>query len=348
MNVLRSGGQEQACMTDGRDGERIPSRIYDGPVGLRRASIHPEDLTDDWSLAGCPTVEFEGADRPAIGGIPLLVKLGKGGMGYVYAGIDPETGDEVAVKVMPRVLQEQHKSAVARFLREARLAAELDSPHIVRVMRVEHDEITKAHYLVMECVSGMAASEWVDGLVAAGHDGAPEDQALDVAIATCKGLAVAHAAGVIHRDVKPENILLPAAGDDVNCTAAKLADLGLARPADDDENLTVTATALGTAGYMAPEQLENAKAAKPASDVFSLGASLYALLAGGAPFAAKSSIMAIMNTMKGEYPPLGRKRPDVSAATIALIERCLSKDPTARPVDGAALLEDLEGCRAAL
>jgi serine/threonine protein kinase len=323
----------------GRDGARAASgpqsRILSTPVGLRRASTHPEFLLEDWTLQGCATVSFEGEDRPAIGGIPLLAKLGRGGMGYVYCGLHPDLGIEVAVKVLPRSMEEEHASAVERFLREGRLASKLDSPHVVRVLDVGRDDDAHVYFLVMECIVGRTAGQWVEQLTTAG---APEASVIEVGLAAARGLAAAHEIGVIHRDVKPDNILIPdnADGEPV-CADAKITDLGLARLREDTLDLTRTATALGTAGYIAPEQLKNAKAASTQADVFSLGATLYGLLTGDAPFAAESSVLAILNTINGQFRPLRERRPEVRPAVAELIERCLAPEPEDRFANGAEI-----------
>jgi serine/threonine-protein kinase len=191
----------------------------------------------------------------------------------------------------------------------------------------------------------MTAGRWIEERVAAGHVGAPEDTALEVALAAAKGLATAHAGTVIHRDVKPDNILIPCDDDGTPRFAnAKLTDLGLARMTDDKLDLTRTSTALGTAGFIAPEQLKNAKAASPRADVFSLGATLYGFLTGDAPFAAESSVMAILNTINGQFAPVRERRPDASDAIVGVIERCLRPDAADRYADGADLAEALRGC----
>jgi len=317
------------------------SSVFEGPVGLRRASRHPETLTGEWSLDGCETVVFEGEERPSIAGIPLLVKLGSGGMGVVYCGIDPEDGSEVAVKVMPRSIQAQHATALERFIREGQLATQIRSDHLVSVRRVGEDSHTHAHYLVMECVAGMTAATWVEKFAEGRGTGGPIADALAVVIAAARGLAAAHDADIVHRDVKPENVLIPVVDDVPQCDKAKLSDLGLAKPFEPRLDLTATATGLGTAGFMSPEQLEDAKRVTAAADVFSLGATLYSLLTGSAPFRGASSVMAIVNTMKGEFPPLRSKRAAVSGELEALVHRCLTRDATQRPQNGAELLAAL-------
>jgi serine/threonine-protein kinase len=328
-------------------GSEEPTTVI--PGGMTLADVEEQMAGDDWCLDRCERVVWHGRELPAIGGIPLVAKLGKGGMGHVYRGIDPVGGGEVAVKVLPESSKLKDAAAEDRFLREAQLAAELGSEHVVRVLHAGEDAFTGAQYLVMECVRGISAREWLATHEASGRDGVDERLALEVCIASARGLVVAHDAGVIHRDLKPGNILLPMDGDgNVHCELGKLADLGLARATGGDENLTATATALGTAGFMAPEQLENAKESTPAVDLFGLGATLYALLTGVAPFAHSSSVQAILNTINVHYAPVRELRADVSRCTAALVARCLQKDPLDRYADARALLGGLETCRAAL
>ncbi len=338
-------------VSDARQDGSEPHRTqeYQGPVGLRGSTIRLQDLTSEWTLAECARTLFQGEERPTLGGIVLVAKLGRGGMGYVFRGVHPDTGDEVAVKVLPRAVHDGHEQALARFLREGRLAAELNHPNVVRVQSVGQDKRTEAYYLVMECIRGMTAGAWVRTFVDEGASGAPEIDSLDIIIAACRGVAAAHAAGIIHRDIKPDNILLPVDDDGtVGHANAKVTDLGLARFVEDHDGLTKSATGLGTAGVMAPEQLENAKHATAAADVFSLGATLYVLLTGAPPFEGTSLVMVIMNTMRGKFASLAEKRPDVDAELVGVVERCLARAPADRYADADELLVRLEAIRARL
>jgi tetratricopeptide (TPR) repeat protein len=174
----------------------------------------------------------------------------------------------------------------------------------------------------------------------------PEAEVLQVGCATCEGLAAAHAQGVVHRDIKVDNILLPWAvpGRDVNLRGAKLADLGLGRSQEQGQTLTGTQATLGTPGYMAPEQASDARRAGPPADVFSLGATLYALLTGQAPFVGSSAFDVLLATAQKPHAPLHEFRPDVSAPTAAVIDRCLQKVPEQRYRDAMELLGALRGC----
>src|SRR5262249_15468963 len=158
-------------------------------------------------------------------------------------------------------------------------------------------------------------------------------------IAATTGLAAAHAQDVVHRDVKPDNILVPSRDERPLYESAKLADLGLARPAGvSGASLTGAQLAMGTPGYIAPEQAMNAREAGKHADVFSRGATLYALLVGEPPFTGESVTAIVLKTIQGDHRPLREMRADASVATAALVDSCLAKDPSERPDDAAALL----------
>lgn len=314
---------------------------------LKRLSVPAQDLSGDKLLLAAPRVAFEGRSVPALGGIPLLAKIGQGGMGAVYYGIHPRLYLEVAVKVLPFHLAEETPELVSRFLREARIAAQVKSPHLVGVLDVDEDQ--GLHYLVMEYVQGISAAGYLRNLRAAGHAGMPEPIALDICLAAAEGLRAAHAKGIVHRDVKPENILVPRSDDGRWLFSdSKLADLGLARGESQGQSLTGTQAHMGTPGYMAPEQARDAKTAEAPSDVFGLGASLYALLAGQAPFIGSSAFQVLTDTVQKPHRPLPELRLDVSPALAMIVDRCLQKDPAQRYPNGSALAEALRSVRAAL
>jgi formylglycine-generating enzyme required for sulfatase activity len=205
----------------------------------------------------------------------------------------------------------------------------------VRVLDVNVEGET--HYLVMQFVRGESAGAFVRRTKEAGQRGLPESEALKIVRAATKGLAAAHERGIIHRDVKPDNILIP--GN--NCDKAKLADLGLAKPEGGGGSVgTMSMVAMGTPGYMAPEQAEDAKTAGPPADVFAMGATLYALMMGRAPFAGASIAVILRDTAMKEPEPLPD---DVSQKTRDIVARCLSKNPAQRFANGAELLSALEG-----
>ncbi|MCY3021834.1 MAG: protein kinase [Planctomycetota bacterium] len=331
--------------------------------GDRSASAYSfQDLTDDALLSNAPRIEYLGAQRPALGGIPLLAKIGQGGMGAVYYGLHPQLGVGVAVKVLPLHLASRNPEMVQRFIREARIAGRINSVNLIYVRDVGQD--SGYFYQIMEYVRGVSAGLCLKRLQASGQVGLSEVHALRICIAAARGLAAAHACGIIHRDVKPDNILVPVALEERKLlfSEAKVADLGLARtehgepPADDaaprnqgrrkDESLTVVGKTLGTWGFMAPEQAHDAKNAGKPADVFSLGATLYALLAGQPPFRGVAVAERVLNTVLDRKDPITKLRPDVCEPTAVVIGCCLQKNPAKRFPDGATLLMALEDCLA--
>ncbi|MBE7466489.1 MAG: serine/threonine protein kinase [Planctomycetes bacterium] len=311
--------------------------------GSRKSALPLQDLSRDALIANAPRIESDGQTLPALGGIPLWAKLGQGGMGAVYYGIHPRLHKEVAVKVLPFHLAQQRPEMVDRFFREAQMAARVQSPHLVGVTDV--NEEAGLSYLVMEFVPGVSAGAYLKEKVDLGKVGIAETLALDICIAATTGLAAAHAAGIVHRDVKPDNILIPKAGEALNFAASKLADLGLARSEELGHSMTGSQACMGTPGYMSPEHaLDASNCGKPA-DVFSMGATLYALLAGKPPFTASTLMKVLMATRNEAHLPIGSIRADLSASTAALIDRCLSKNPQQRLADGTALLSALTACR---
>jgi len=268
-------------------------------------------------------------------------------MGAVYYGIHPRLKIEVAVKVLPFHLAEQNPEMVQRFLREAEIAARVSSEHLVSVKDVNQE--SGIHYLVMEFVKGQTAGGHLKKLKESGVAWLPEADALDTCIAATEGLAAAHRQNIIHRDIKPDNILIPSGeANKLDFTAAKLYDLGMARGGGGGDSITLSQVAMGTPGYMAPEQAEDAKHARKPADVFSMGATLYALLTGNAPFQGSALLKVLRATIEQPHKPIREVRPDVSMATAQLLHRCLAKKPDARYSDGRALLVALKGCRAGL
>ncbi len=308
-----------------------------------------EDLSGDALLTTAPRIAFAGSDVPALGGIALLSKLGQGGMGAVYFGVHPRLRMEVAVKVLPFHLANQQPQLVQRFFREGQIAARVKSPHLVSVIDVNEEQ--GLFYLVMEYVDGVSAGGLIRKVRKENKQtrGLAETDALDLCIAATQGLACAHENGVIHRDIKPDNILIPKdkAGAPV-LTHAKVADLGLARIDDGDSSLTGAQSTMGTPGFMAPEQANDAKSAGKPADVFSMGATLYALLSGAPPFQETTSLATILAAIQKPHIPLTNYRSDVTLPTQEIIDRSLAKDPAVRYADAAEMLVALQNARDAL
>jgi len=251
--------------------------------------------------------------------------------------------------VLPFELAEKNPDTVQRFFREGQLAARVTSPHLLAVLDV--NEESGLFYIVMEYVAGKSGQGYLRDVIKTGAMGLDEAVALDLCIAACTGLAAAHAKGIIHRDVKPDNIMIPRdeQTQDLDIHAAKLADLGLARSDTLDRTaMTQSGACMGTPGFAAPEQIGDAKTCGKPADVFSMGATLYALLTGRSPFAGSVLFKILKTTIDDPHAPVASVRPDISAPTAELLDRCLAKEPDARYVDAAALLAALMVCRAVL
>jgi len=200
---------------------------------------------------------------------------------------------------------------------------------------------------VMEYVNGVSAGDHRRRM---GTQALDEATALDICIGATSGLEAAHMEGIVHRDIKPDNIMIPRSKQtgQLQFAVSKLADLGLARAEDSTGGPTLTGqqSSMGTPGYMAPEQALNARKAGKPADIFSMGATLYALLGGASPFKGETSTETIYATLQKPHQPIRELRPEVSLVTSELLDRCLEKDPARRFPDARALLQALKLCRA--
>jgi len=266
----------------------------------------------------------------SLGGYRLVRLLGSGAMADVYLAEQTSLGRQVAVKVL-RAGTTRHPAAVERFEQEARAAAALVHGNIVQIHEVAC--LDGIHYIAEEYVAGPSMKAW---LAARG----PLDASQAVCLLAQVGSALCRAAeqGIVHRDIKPENLLLTPAGE------VKVADFGLARMMSEDLELTQDGMTLGTPLYMSPEQGEG-RAVDTRSDLYSLGATVYHLLAGRPPFSGPSSVAVVMAHIKEPLAPLAAVRPDVPAGLCEVVDRLLAKDPGNRfqsPRDMLHVVEQLE------
>ena len=320
----------------GRRARHLTASFIVGPV---------QDLLSDRLLRDAPRIQFEGHTCPALGGIPLLAKLGAGGMGAVYRGVNLRLHAEVAVKVLPFHLVDEDPTLIDRFQREAQIAATVHSPHLIHVFDVNQE--ADLHFLVMEYVEGVTAASYLHKNTDAGNPGLPVTQALDICIAATDGLYAAHAHGVVHRDIKPDNIMIPYFNGQPDFRRTKLMDLGLARldTGQDKSGLTAAQTTMGTPGFMAPEQALDARCASPRSDVFSMGATLYALISGAGPFRRDGSMKTLIATVHEAHVPLAELRGGLPQSLCEIVDHCLAKDAALRYADAEELIEVLKTCR---
>ncbi len=263
-----------------------------------------------------------------IGGRYRIVReLGGGGMGTVYEAEDTFVGGLVALKIMTAG---NGGDAVARFRREAEVAATTSTRHVVQVRDFGRDEVENKHYLVMELLDGEDASQLVErtGPV-------PIRTALRIAIQTCAGLSCAHAVGVTHRDIKPANLFLSREGDQV---VVKVLDFGAAKVVETfGPALTSPGTLIGSPHYMSPEQARGGQTDRRA-DIWGLGVVLYKLLSGFVPFHDVKSFGALVFKIFGdEIPPLATVAPWVPAEVSAAVHRALQKAPEDRYASADAM-----------
>jgi serine/threonine-protein kinase len=255
----------------------------------------------------------------------LEAKLGSGGMSTVYLGRDQTLDRQVAVKVMHREMSEQ-PDQLERFRQEARAVAKLSHPNVVSV--IDAGEDGGYPYIVFEYVEGETLKQRI------ARDGALDPQeAIAYAIEIARGLSVAHARKMVHRDIKPQNVLIDSEG------RAKLTDFGISRQLEQD-GMTATGRVLGTTDYVAPEQAMG-HGADPRSDIYSLGVVLYEMLIGQVPFSADSQVGVAMKHVNEELPDVQRRRPEVSAAVALVVERATAKDPGERYQDVGEMIDDL-------
>jgi len=255
-----------------------------------------------------------------IGRYRVVSKLGRGTMGTVYEAVDRETSARVAVKVMAQELADDEE-LVARFRREAMAAAALQHPNITQVY--DFGEEGRQLYMAMELLKGQDLKVLIESGGAGGLG-----TKIRIMEQVASGIAAVHAVGLVHRDLKPGNIHVTPEG------RAKIMDFGLVRLGD--SNMTATGMVLGSPAYMSPEQLRGEKV-DARSDVFSLGAVFYELLAGQRAFGGKQLTQIMMAVMGSEPVPLAQATPGVPAPVRRVIERCLRKNAAERYQTGGEL-----------
>jgi eukaryotic-like serine/threonine-protein kinase len=269
-------------------------------------------------------------DLRNIGGYRLLRLLGEGGMGAVYLGWKEGDDAQVAVKVLSDQLAGS-QGYIDRFYREAKSGKLLNHANIVRTLSYGRDEQTGKHYLVLEYVDGPNA---LDLLKRLGR--LPVGDAIHITLDMARALEHAHSRNVIHRDIKPDNILITRAG------VAKLADLGLAKRTDETSHLTSMRQGFGTTHYMPYEQAFNARSADNRSDIYALGATLYHLATGETPFPGKEHMEIVEKKKRGDFLPIRSLIPEAPAALDAIVNRMLARLPGDRYQTASALIVDLE------
>src|SRR5215212_3199076 len=256
----------------------------------------------------------------------LESKLGSGGMSTVYLANDEVLDRPVAVKLLHREISEE-EDQLERFRREARAAARLSHPNLVGVIDAGEDD--GRPYIVFEYIEGRTLKRRLQQ-----EGDLPVDEAVAYAIEIGRGLTAAHARKLVHRDVKPQNVLIDPDG------RAKVTDFGIARSLE-TKGLTATGRVLGTTDYVSPEQALGHQVTEQ-SDIYSLGIVLYEMLTGETPFIADTQVAVAMKHVRDPLPDVQRRRPEVSAALAAIIERATAKETRNRYGNVDEMVHDLE------
>ncbi len=335
--AVESGTYASGSLTQvaGRDDElgRL-ARVFDGmanQVKAREARLteQVDALRDEINKAKHATRRTAPSTVPNLpagelfaGRFEILEEVGQGGMGIVYRALDRQLGEQVGIKTLHSELL-MNESVVERFKTEIRLARHISDKHVVRT----HDigEWEGVYFLTMEYVEGLTVRELLDTR-------GQLDVAATLAIATqlAQSLTAAHGQGVIHRDIKPQNLLLDGSG------VLKVMDFGIARLADAQSNLTEVGMIIGTPAYMAPEQMLG-ETVDERTDLYAAGVVLYECLTGRLPYQADSPIMLVAKQLREEPQPPTAFNPDVTPALSALVLRLLGKAPGDRPASAAEL-----------
>ncbi len=251
---------------------------------------------------------------------------GRGSMGVVYKAYDPQIGRFVALKVL-RQDRVTSKAFVDRFLREARAIGKLSHPNIVNIYDIGEDKGTV--YITMEFIEGVPLSQLMkEGMLSL-------EQVLEIGAQTAEALSYAHRRGIVHRDVKPSNVILQPDG------RVKITDFGIAHIEDPEiPQQTQAGEILGTPAYMSPEQV-NGRAVDGRSDLFSLGVVLYEALTGQKPFKGQNIASLFREIVEKTPSPPSSINPEVPDGVSKVVMRCLAKDPAERPSDGEELAREL-------
>ena len=266
-----------------------------------------------------------------IGRCRTIREQGRGGVGTVYLATHQTLQIEVALKVLSPARSMDNPALAERFIREAQLAARIRHPNVIAVMDAAQDETTGLYFIVMEYVGGGSLSWHLR------NGPLPEAKALGIVTGIAHALAIAEENRIVHRDIKPDNIMLDLRG------TAKLADLGLAKHALDSRlSLTIGGSFMGTPAYMSPDQARDAKVADTRDDIYSLGASFYECLTGQPPFQGETPYNIMSELLTKPSPQPRALNPNISRSADLICRKMMAKSRDLRYADAHALLHDLQ------
>ena len=314
-----------------RRGDQIIAREY-----RQRLPAHQAEVTAAFTRVRSAATVPPAAALPQVRGYELLELLGAGGMGQVYKARHRLMKRIVAVKLIRKECL-THPTAVRRFQREVQAAAKLLHPNIV--LAYDADQAGATHFFVMEYVQGKDLRQVVKE-----RGPLPVSEACDYIAQAAHGLQHAYENGLVHRDIKPGNLIVDSRG------VLKILDLGLARLTEDttlSNAMTQEGALLGTVDFMAPEQTRQASKVDIRADLYSLGCTFYYLLTGKVPFPGNTTVDKVMKHAEQEPTPLTELRPDVPPAVAAIVRKLMAKDPDQRYPTPAALSEALTSVKGA-
>jgi len=316
---------------------KCPKCHFENPADTRFCGNCAAPLTSAQEIAFSKTMtvqqpsKFISTGTTLAGKYKIIEPIGKGGMGVVYKAEDIKLKRTVALKFLPPDLAESPEAS-ERFLREAQAAAALSHPHICTIHEINEEE--KESFIVMEYIEGQNLKQKIAG------NPLEQAEALDIAIQVAEGLAEAHKKGIIHRDIKPGNVMMTAKGQ------AKVMDFGLAKLLG-QSLITKEAKTIGTAAYMSPEQVRG-EALDHRTDIWSLGVVLYEMLTGQIPFKGEYEQSLMFAIVNKEPEPVTKIRPDLPMGLGQVISKALEKNPADRYQSMEKLREDLEAVAAGL
>src|ERR1700730_3412224 len=292
------------------------------PPGVARTRSPPEPITRNGNVGSTLRV-VNGPKK--LGKYEVLEAVGRGGMGVVYKAVDPEIGRLVAIKMMTSTVLND-PGLRKRFYREAQSAGKLQHPNIVTIYDLGVQEATP--YLVMEFLEG----ESLDTVIRS-HRALSLEEKLNIVIQICNALAYAHEQSIVHRDIKPGNVMVLKDG------VVKIVDFGIARIGG--ENVTHSGQLMGSIQYMSPEQIYGAAAVDLRTDIFSTGVLLYQVLTSVLPFEGKEAGDTLLKIIHGSAPPLGNFLPTYPSELDNIVQRVLEKNPDERYQTATELAFDL-------
>ncbi|MEX0704428.1 MAG: serine/threonine-protein kinase [Planctomycetales bacterium] len=330
--------EKTAAASESKSAPRADAALAETSLTGSAAALDQTIIHEHESAVGGPPASADEAQAASgsgirkvsqLGDFKLIRRLGKGGMGEVFLAKQVSLDRNVALKTLSKELA-QKPDFVQRFLREARSMARLLHPHVVQIFAA--DSIQGVHFVAIEYIDGRSMQDWMDELkrLSVGD-------ALHVVLRCAEALKHAHEENMVHRDIKPDNILVTRRG------LVKVADFGLAKAVDEDVSMTQSGTGLGTPLYMAPEQARNAKHVDQRSDIYALGSTLYYFLTGQLPFTGENTLELIIAKEKGKFTNARRLDSEVPERLDLMIDKMMAKDPAHRYSDYGELIRDLSG-----